>query len=82
MANERYHTEALKYYTEVFRLVWISILAIAGGTIGLLLGELSGLRVIAAIGGLLIVVSFLEVLRRLNRQIAGLLNKLKESKDA
>lgn len=82
MASERYLTETIKYYTEVFRLVWVSILAIAGGTISLLLGELSGLRVIGAIGGLLIVVSFLEVLRRLNRQIAGLLSKLKESKDA
>jgi hypothetical protein len=82
MADERYLAEALKYYTEVFRLVWVSILAIAGGTIGLLLGELSGLRIIAAIGGLVIVISFLEVLRRLNRQIGGLLSKLKESKDA
>ena len=39
MAEERYLTETLKYYTEVFRLMWISILAIGGGSIGLLLGE-------------------------------------------
>lgn len=82
MASERYLTETMKYYTEVFRLVWVSILAIGGGSISLLFGELTGLRLIIAIGGFLIVVSLLEVLRRLNRQIAGLLTKLRESKDA
>lgn len=82
MAQERYLTEMVKYYTEVFRLVWVSILAIAGGSIGLLLGERTNVRVTLAIAGLILVGSLLEILRRLNRQISGLLKKLAEVKDA
>ena len=50
--------ETLKYYTEVFRLVWISILALGGGSIGLLLGELNRIRVILALGGLILLLLF------------------------
>ena len=72
----------MKYYTEVFRLVWVSILAIGGGAIGLLLGERTGVRVILAIAGLSVVGLLLEIVRRLNRQIGGLLKKLREVKNA
>lgn len=82
MAEERLLTETVKYYTEVFRLVWVTILAIGGGSIGLLLGERTGVRLILAIGGLFLVALFLEMLRRLNRQIGELLKKLAEVKDA
>jgi hypothetical protein len=82
MAEERYLTETVKYYTEVFRLVWVSILAIGGGSIGLLLGERTSVRVILAIAGLSVVGLLLEIVRRLNRQIGGLLKKLREVKDA
>ena len=82
MAEERHVTETVKYYTEVFRLVWVSILAIGGGSIGLLLGEQTLVRLTLAIVGLLLVGLLLEILRRLNRQIGGLLKKLAEVKDA
>jgi hypothetical protein len=82
MPEERYVTETLKYYTEVFRLVWVSMLAIGGGSVGLLLGERSVVKVILGLTGIFSVVILLEILRRLNRQIAELLKKLKEAKNA
>ena len=77
MPEERYLTERIKYYTEVFRLVWVFALAIGGGSIGLLLGEPTVLRVVVGLVGLLLVGSLLEGLRRLNKEIVGLVNKLK-----
>ena len=82
MDKEKYLTEAIKYYTEVFRLVWVSVLAIGGGSMGLLLGEPTVIRLTFAIVGLLLVVSLLEVLRRLNKQIGVHLKRIPEAKDA
>jgi hypothetical protein len=82
MANEKYLTESIKYYTEIFRLVWLSILAVGGGSIGLLLGESTGVRLIFAIVGLMVVGLLLDILRRLNKQIGGNLKKLMEVENA
>ena len=82
MPEERYLTETIKYYTEVFRLVWVSALAVGGGSIGLILGEQTSVRVVLAITALLLVVLLLEILRRLNRHIEALLKKLVEVKNA
>ena len=76
MADEKYLTETLKYYTEIFRLVWISVLAIGGGSLSLLLGDSTGIKLILAIVGLLLVALLLEGLRRLNKQIGAHLKKL------
>ena len=76
MADEKYLTETLKYYTEIFRLVWISILAIGGGALSLLLGDATRIKLIFAIVGLLLVVLLLDGLRRLNRHIGAHLKKL------
>ena len=76
MADEKYLTEVVKYYTEIFRLVWISVLAIGGGSLSLLLGDSTGIRVIFAIAGLFLVALFLDVLRRLNKHIEAHLKKL------
>ncbi len=50
-------TERLKFLTELLRLVWISLLAIGGGTVGLFLGPydfwryfFAGVGVAASIG--------------------------------
>jgi len=75
--ENRHLTEKIKYYTEVFRLVWISALAIGGGSIGLLLGEPTALRVVLGLVGLLLVALLLEGLRRLNKEIMGVVNRLK-----
>ena len=77
MPENRHLTEKIKYYTEVFRLVWVSALAIGGGSIGLLLGEPTALRVVLGLVGLLLVALLLEGLRRLNKEIMGVVNRLK-----
>jgi hypothetical protein len=82
MTNEKYLTESTKYYTEIFRLVWLSILAIGGGSIGLIRGDSTGVRLIFAIVGLLVVGLLLDVLRRLSRQIGAHLKKLMEVENA
>lgn len=82
MARERYLTETIKYYTEVFRLVWVSILAIGGGSVGLLLGEPTVVRTVLGLAGIFSVVILLELLRRLNKQIVALLKRIEEAKDA
>ncbi len=82
VAEERYLSEKVKYYTEVFRLVWVSILAIGGGSIGLLVGERTNDRVMVGLVGLFLVMFLLEMLRRLNRQIRALLNRLAEVANA
>lgn len=76
LADEKYVTEAIKYYTEIFRLVWISILATGGGALSLLLGDSTGMKLIFAIVGLLLVVLLLDGLRRLNKHIGAHLKKL------
>jgi hypothetical protein len=40
MAKKERLTEDLKYLTEVLRLTWLTLLAVGGGTVGLVLGEL------------------------------------------
>ena len=82
MAEKTYLTETVKYHTEVFRLVWISILAIGGGSLGLHLGEPTGTRVILAVAGLVSVGLLLEVLRRLSKQIGTHVKRMLEVKDA
>ena len=82
MPTKKHLIETLKYYPEVFRLVWVSVLAVGGGSIGLLLGELDRIRVILALAGLMLLVPFLELLRRLNTHILQLLKKLEEDEDA
>ncbi len=82
MADEKYLTETVKYYTEIFRLVWISVLAIGGGSTGLLLGERNAVRVILSLAGIFSVGILVEILRRLNKQIVELLKKLKEATGA
>ncbi len=77
MPEERHLTKTVKYYTEVFRLVWVSILAIGGGSIGLLLGERTVLRVVLGLVGLFLVALLLEILRRQNKEIMALLKRLK-----
>ena len=76
MPEEKYLTETIKYYTEIFRLVWVSVLAIGGGSIGLLFGEPTRLRLVVGLVGLILVALLLEGLRRLSGQIGNLLKKL------
>jgi hypothetical protein len=66
-----------KFLTEIFRLVWISLLAIGGGTVSLLLGELTTLRLIVAGAGLTVVLTLILVGWRLGNQVRMLVAALK-----
>ena len=54
--------ERIKFETELLRLTAVAALAIGGGSIGLLLGDLTLLRVILAGGGLLVTAGLMVVL--------------------
>jgi hypothetical protein len=54
----------MKYYIEVFRLIWASLLVVGGGVVSLLLKEQSGIAWAFAITGLaLMFVMFITLLR-------------------
>jgi hypothetical protein len=66
--------EQLKYETEVFRAALLVTVATIGGTIGLLLGDHSTLRLILAGAGIIVsMVGVLSVVRQ-DRIIRELLN--------
>lgn len=78
MAEKERVTETIKFLTEMLRLVWLTLLAIGGGTVGLLLSELDTRRSIFAgvgIGVMVLLVMFIEHLRR---QIRKAIEQLKE----
>ena len=69
-------TERLKFLTELLRLVWISLLAIGGGTVGLFLGPydfwryfFAGVGVAASIGVGVMVVQLYRKIERLLTQL-------------
>jgi len=65
-------SERIKFETELLRLTAVAALAIGGGSIGLLLGDLTLLRVILAGGGLLVTAGLMVVLgwqRRFSRAL-------------
>ena len=49
--TEKECTEQIKYHTELLRLTWITLLAVGGGTASLVLGDLSGLKIVFALAG-------------------------------
>lgn len=49
MAAKERLSEDIKYGIELLRLIWLSLIAVGSGTIGLLLGELTTRRIWAAI---------------------------------
>jgi hypothetical protein len=69
--------EDIKFLTEIFRLIWVSLLAIGGGTVSLLLGELTTLRLIFAGVGLAVVLTLILVGWRLGNHIGLLVATLK-----
>jgi hypothetical protein len=71
-------TERLKFLTEILRLAWISLLAIGGGTIGLLFGPYDLVRVLFAALGIAASIGLGVVIERLTRKMQQLLTQLGE----
>jgi hypothetical protein len=70
--------EQIKFMTEMLRLVWLSLLAVTSGTVGLLLGGLDARRLIFASVGVGVVALFLVYLGHLIRRIRITIDKLTE----
>ena len=77
MAKKERLTEDLKYLTEVLRLTWLTLLAVGGGTIGLVLGELD-FRKIAIAAGVVVVLILLRVIGPIHRRIRARIESLEE----
>jgi hypothetical protein len=59
---KEYYTERLKFLTEVFKLAWLSILGVGGGSVGLLLGLYDPVRYAWAGAGIILVLVFMVIL--------------------
>jgi hypothetical protein len=78
MAEKERLTEQIKFMTEMLRLAWLSLLAVGGGTVGLLLGDLDIRRSLFAVAGVLAVAFFLVFVGHLIRRIRSVIDKLTE----
>ena len=77
MAEKDELTEQLRYFTEMLRLVWLTLLAVGSGTVGLLLGDLALRRVIFASVGVVVMGVLIAVIEHLRRQIRQTIPQLR-----
>jgi hypothetical protein len=78
MAKKERLTEDLKYLTEVPRLTWLTLLAVGGGTVGLVLGDLNPYRRIAAGAGAVLMIVLIGTAVRLHQRIGARIESLEE----
>lgn len=71
--------ERIKYETEVLKVTVLVTVATTGGSISLLLGAHTPLRLGLAGVGLLVTLALVVALWRLDRQIRAFINQIKES---
>ncbi len=72
--------EEIRYETELLKLIWVTTVAVIGGSIGLLLGEVSALRSGLAGSGLTITLVLIVAALRQDRQIRALLAQMRKEK--
>ncbi|MBI3247145.1 MAG: hypothetical protein HYZ50_11640 [Deltaproteobacteria bacterium] len=65
--------ETVRYYTERLRLLVLVAVAVVGGFVNLLLGEISGRRFLLAVSGAVALIVLVEAIRRENYAIWSLL---------
>ena len=76
--QKEYYTERLKFLTEVFKLRWLSILGVGGGSVGLLLGPYDPVRYTWAGAGVIVILAFVAVLRQTYRSMKRLWTQLED----
>jgi hypothetical protein len=76
--QKEYRTERVKYLTEIFRLVWISVLAVGSEMVGLWLGPHDFWRSIFTVGGVITTVVLVGIGLRLDRAMKQVLTQLRE----
>ena len=70
--------EQIKHETELLRLLWVTAVAAIGGSLGLLLGELTSIRIILAGSGFLATFILVIMIVRQETTIRLLLRQLQE----
>ena len=70
--------EQIKHETELLRLVWVTAVAVAGGALGLVLGNITPFRILLAGLGFLITIIFIAVIIRQETTIRRLLSHMRE----
>ena len=78
MGQKEELSEKIKYLTQLLKLTWVSLLAVGGGAVGLVLGDLTLYRKFAAGAGLLLVTILVLVLGDLHRSIRTEIQRLRE----
>ncbi len=78
MAAKERLSEDIKYLIELLRLIWLSLIALGSGTIGLLLGDLTTGRMLFAGAGIMLSVVLIGAITHLHRQIKRLIAQLTE----
>jgi hypothetical protein len=78
MGKKEELSEQIRYLTELLKLTWLSLLAVGGGTVGLVLGDLTLYRKFAAGAGLLLVTILVLVLGYLHRRTRTEIRGLRE----
>jgi len=73
--------EKIKLYTEAFRLLWITVLTVGGGSVGLLLAETTPKRWLFGFAGAGLTVVAGEILRRVYRSIQREIESLREDQN-
>ncbi len=77
MADKDYLTERIKYLSDSLKLACVFLIAIGGGTMSLLLGELSTIKVLPVTCGIGSIVVLVAYILTLDRKIRGLIKDLK-----
>ncbi len=78
MADKEHSTEFIKYSTELLRLTWLTLVAVVGSSISLLLGEPTTPRLVLAGAGGIATLGLLLIGWRLDRHIRDFILHLKE----
>ena len=71
--------EKIKLYTEAFRLLWITVLTVGGGSMGLLLRETTLKRLLFGLAGVGLTAVSGETLRRVYQSIQREIENLTEA---
>jgi hypothetical protein len=77
MAEKDYLTERIKYFSDALKLSCVFLLAIGGGTVSLLLGELSTVKTAFATVGIGSIIALVVFVLILDRKIRILIKELK-----
>jgi hypothetical protein len=78
--NKELLKEQIKFEIEWLKLIAIAVLAIGGGSFGLLLGELNTLRLVLAVSGLLATAALMGEVLRQRPHIKALIAQLQEER--